>query len=307
MILTEVADDVLFKTDNDDVDINDVDICSLAILTGSLFISVLDEVTICTEVSSPFDAAVVEVTDDVDNISILVDTTPVNVIAVDLVLNGTLVDTGDNEGVNVILDTALTNVTDGAVVEVLVNKSVCLLFDNDMSNDAGVSSLLDSELVLFIDGIEVPSLLEMILTEVAADDEVLETELVNTSDEGVVLGIVEFSLLFMTVLVEVTICAEVNVVFDAAVVEVIDGVDVILLFDTVLVAIINCEVKDCPLLDVIFILLTDDVDIELSDTETSVVSFALVGTTDVELTSLLVSSVAEARVCAELSSLLNTA
>ena len=307
MILTEVADDVLFKTDNDDVDINDVDICSLAILTGSLFVAVLDEVTICTEVSSPFDAAVVEVTDAVDNISILVDTTPVNVIAVDLVLNGTLVDTGDNEGVNVILDTALTDVTDGAVVEILVNKLVCLLFDNDMNNDAGVSSLLDSELVLFIDGIEVPSLLEMILTEVAADDEVLETELVNTSDEGVVLGIVEFSLLFMTVLVEVTICAEVNVVFDAAVVEVIDGVDVILLFDTVLVDIINCAVKDCPLLDVIFILLTDDVDIELSDTETSIVSFALVGTTDVELTSPLVSSVAEARVCAELSSLLNTA
>ena len=251
-------------------------------------------------------------TTDVELSSLLVtliaeatDTTPVNVIAVDLVLNGTLVGTGDNEGVNVILDTALVDVTDGAVVEILVNKLVCLLFDNDMSNDAGVSSLLDSELVLFIDGIEVPSLLEMILTEVAADDEVLETELVNTSDEGVVLGIVEFSLLFVTVLVEVTLCAEVNVVFVAVVVEVIDGVDIILLFDTMLVGVINCAVKGCPLLDMIFILLTDDADIELSDSETSTVNVALVGTTDVELISLFVSSVAEATVCAELSSLLN--
>ena len=307
MILTEVADDVLFKTDNDDVDINDADICSLAILTGSLFVSVLVEVTICTEVSSLFGAAVVEVTDDVDNISILVDTTPVNVIAVDLVLNGTLVGIGDNEGVNVILDTVLTDVTDGAVVEILVNKLVCLLFDNDMSNDAGVSSLLDSGLVLFIDGIEVPSLLEMILTEVAADDEVLETELVNISDEGVVLGIVEFSLLYVAILVELTICAEVNVVFDAAVVEVTDGVDIILLFDTVPVGVINCAVNGCPLLDMIFILVTDDMDIELSDSEISTVNVALVGTTDVELISLFVSSVAEATVCAELSSLLNTA
>ena len=234
IVSTEVAEDALLKTD-----IDDADICSLAILTGSLFVSVLK---ICTEVSLLFGAAVVEVTDNVDNISILVDTTPVNVIAVVLVLDGTLVDTGDNEGINVILDTALMDVTDGAVVEILVNKLVCL---------AGVSSLLDSELVLFIDGIEVPSLLEMILTEVAADDEVLETELVNTSDEGVVLGIVEFSLLFVTILAEVPICAEVNVVFDAAVVEVTNSVDIVLLFDTVLVAVIKCEVADCSSFDVI--------------------------------------------------------
>ena len=276
----------------------------------SLFVVLLVEVTVSTGVTviSLFDTTMAEVTDNVDNISILVDTTPVNVIAVILVLDGTLVGTGDNEGVNVILDTALVDVTDGAVVEILVNKLVCLLFDNDMSNDAGVSTLLDSELVLFfIDGIEVPSLLEMILTEVAADDKVLETELVNTSDEGVVLGIVEFSLLFMTVLVEVTICAEVNVVFDATVVEVTDDVDIILLFDTVPVGVINWAVKGCPLLDMIFILLTDDADIELSDSETSTVNVALVGTTDVELISLFVSLVAEATVCAELSSLLNTA
>ena len=308
IVSTEVAEDALLKTD-----IDDADICSLAILTGSLFVFVLK---ICTEVSSLFGAAVVEVIDSVDNISILVDTTPLNVIAVVLVLDGTLVDTGDNEGVNLILDTVLTDVTNGAVVEILVNRLVCLLFDNDMSNDAGVSSLLDSGLVLFIDGIEVPSLLEMTLTEVAADDEVLETELVNTSDEGVVLGIVEFSLLFVTILVEVTICAEVSIVFDAAVVEVTDGVDIILLFDTVPVDVVNCTVKGCPLLDMIFILLTDDEDIiVLSVTEAlgvinggeicSLFNPTLVGTTDVELTSLLVTSIVEATVCAELSSLLS--
>ena len=317
IVSTETANDVLFETD-----IDNADICSLAMLTGTvefslLFVAVLVEVTICTEVSSLFDAAVVEVTNAVDDTVAMPDSTAVNdtdVIAVVLVFDGTLVDTGDNEGVNVILDTALVNVTDGAVVEILVNNMlVCSLLDitpSDITDDADTTSVLDSGLVLFTDGMEATSLLEMILTVV--DDVLLETELVNINDvteycSVAVLGIVDFSLLFMTVLVEVTTCTDVNIVFDAA-----DNVDV----DTVLVAVINCTVKGCSLLGMIFILLTDDEDIiVLSVTEAlgvinggeicSLFNPTLVGTTDVELTSLLVTSIAEATVCAELSSLLS--
>ena len=316
IVSTEVANDVLFETDTDNADI-----CSLAMLTGtvefsSLFVAVLVEVTICTEVSSLFDAVVVEVTNAVDNTVAMPDSTAVNdtdVIAVVLVFNGTLVDTGDNEGVNVILDTALVDVTDGAVVEILVNMLVCSLLDitpSDITDDADTTSVLDSGLVLFTDGMEATSLLEIILTVV--DDVLLETELVNINDvteycSVAVLGIVEFSLLFMTVLVEVTTCTDVNIVFDVA-----DDVDV----DTVLVAVINCEVRGFSLLDMIFILLMDDEDIiVLSVTEAldvinggeicSLFNPALVGMTDVELTSLLVTSIAEATVCAELSSLLS--
>ena len=313
IVSTETANDVLFETD-----IDNADICSLAMLTGtvefsSLFVSVLVEVTICTEVSSLFDAAVVEVTDAVDDTVAMLDSTAVNdtdVIAVVLVFDGTLVDTGDNEGVNVILDTALVDVTDGAVVEILVNMLVCSLLDitpSDITDDADTTSVLDSGLVLFTDGMEATSLLEIILTVV--DDVLLETELVNINDvtEYCSVGIVEFSLLFMTVLVEVTTCTDVNIVFDAE-----DDVDV----DTVLVAVINCVIRGCSLLYMIFILLMDDEDIiVLSVTEAlgvinggeicSLFNPALVGTTDVELTSLLVTSIAEATVCAELSSLLS--
>ena len=80
-----------------------------------------------------------------------------------------------------------------------------------------------------------------------------------------------------------------------------------------LVAVINCAVEGCSLLDMISILLIDDV--ALTDTETFtfiddrkiclLLEVALVSTTDVELSSLLVTLIAEATVCTELSSLLD--
>ena len=294
IVLKEVADD---ETGID----GNVEICSLAagiVEFSSLFVSVLVEVTICTGVNSMFDAAVVEVTDTVDNIVVLMDTTPVtdtDVMEVALVLDTTLV--------VVMLDTVLV---DG--VEILVNKLVGLLLDIipvDTSDDTDVNSLVDSELVKLTDGMEITSLLEMVLI---VDDVLLETDIDNAEVCSLaVLDVVESSLLFITVLVEITACTEISPLFDSALAEVTDAVDVILLIDTVLVAVINCAVEDCSLLDMIFILVTDDayVDIKFSDTETSTVT--LVGTTDVELSSLLATATAEVTVCAEFSSLLDIA
>ena len=79
----------------------------------------------------------------------------------------------------------------------------------EITDDTDVSSLRDSELVLFTDGMKVPSLLEMVLTEVV-DDVLLETKLLNINVNAEVCSlvimtvIVEFSLLFVAVLVEVT-------------------------------------------------------------------------------------------------------
>ena len=209
----------------------------------------------------------------------------------------------DGTKISSLLDDVLLSANDIIVVCSLLDITLVDIIDN-----ADVSSLLDSELVLFSDGMGVTSLLEMILTEVG-DDVLPETKLVNISDEAetcpvAVLGIVEFSSLFMTVPVEVTTCTDVNIVFDAE-----DDVDV----DTVLVAVINWEVRGCSLLDMIFILLMDDVDIiVLSDTEAldiincrevcSPLDVTLAGINDVELSPLLATTV-----CAELSSLLNTA
>ena len=151
---------------------------------------------------------------------------------------------------------------------------------------------------------EVTSLLEIVLTEV--DDVLLETDIDNVEVCSLaVLGMVEFSLLFMTVPVEVAICTDVSSLFDAALAEVTDAVDVISLFDTVLVVVINCAVEDCSLLDIILMLVTDDVyvDIKFSDIEMSTV--ALVDTTDVELSSLLAISIVEVIFCVEFTSLLD--
>ena len=111
-----------------------------------------------------------------------------------------------------------------------------------------------------------------------------------------VLGMVEFSLLFMPVLVEVTVCTEVSSLFDAAVVEVTGAVDVI-----------DCAVEEFLLLEMILVLLKYDVNIKFSDIETSTVTVAIVGTTDVELSSLLVTATAKVTVCAEFSSLVDIA
>ena len=228
------------------------------------------------------------VTDAVDNIVVLLD-----IIA--LVLDTTLI--------VVMLDTALVDVTDGVGIEVLVNKLVCSL----VNIIPDVNSLgVDSKLVKLTDGMEVTSLLEMILTVV--DGVLLDTDIDNAEVCSLaVLGMIESSLLFIIVLVEVTVCTDVSLLFDAAVVKVTDAVDVILLIDTVLVAVMNCSVEDCSLLDMIFTLVTDDayVDIEFSDTEMSTVT--LVGTTDLELSSLLATATAEVTVCAEFSSLLDIA
>ena len=308
---------VLAELVDAETDIDKAEICLLAagiVEFSSLFVAVLVEVSICAGVSSMFDAAVVEVTDAIHNIVVLFDTTPVtdtDVIGVVLALDITLVDTRDNEGVKLMLDTALVDVTDGVAVEVLVSLLDIRLADT--TDDTDVSSLTDSVLGDFIDDKEVPSLLEMILTEVV-DDVLLEIEPVNINDDAeacpvAVLGVVEFSLLFITVLVGVTVCTDVSSVFDAAVVEVTDAVDI----DTVLVAVISCS-----LLDMKFVLLTDDVEINApSDAEAvtvingrrvcSLLDVALVGTTDVKLSSLLTTSIAEVTVCAEFSSLVDIA
>ena len=107
-----------------------------------------------------------------------------------------------------------------------------------------------------------------------------------------VLGKVEFSSLFMPVLIEVTICTDVSSLFDAAVIEVTDAIDVI-----------DCAVEEFLLLEMILVLLKYDVDIIFSDIETSTVTVALVGTTDVELSSLPATSTVEVTVRTEFSSL----
>ena len=204
--------------------------------------------------------------------------------------------------------TVLVTVTNGAVVEILDNGFVCSVLDItlvDIIDDVDVSSLLDSKLLLCTDGMEVPSLLETTLKEVA-NDALLETDIDNEDICSLVIltGIVEFTLLFVAVLVEVTICTEVSSLFDAAVVEVTNSVDIVLLFNTVLVAVIKCEVADCSSFDVILMCLMNDVDIiVLSDTEAlpvingkeacSLLDIVLVDATNVELKfSLLLTIIA---------------
>ena len=306
--ITSLSEIVLIEVVDAETGLDNAEICSLAALLGiaefcSLFVAVLVEVSVCAGVSAMFDAVMVEVTDAIDNTVVLVDTisaTDSDAMEVALVFITTLANTGNNEGVNLMLDSALVDVTDGIPVSDLF----CSLLDirlADKTDDGDVSSLADSELVNLTDDMEVLSLLEMVLTEVA-DDVLLE--LVNISDEAeacsvAVLGVVEFSLLFITVLVEVTVCSGVSSLFDVVVIEVTDGVDV----DTMLVVVISCS-----LLDMIFILLTDDVKNNApSDAEAltvingrevfSLLNVALVGTTDLELSSLLTASIAEATVC----------
>ena len=307
--IASLSETVLIEVADDETDIDNVEICSLAariVECSSLFAAVLVEVLVCAGVSSMFDAAVVEVTDAVDSIVALPDTTPVtdtDVMEVALVLDTTLV--------VVMLDTTLVDVTDGVAVEVLVSLLDIRLADT--TDDTDVSSLTDSVLGDFIDDKEVPSLLEMILTEVV-DDVLLETELVNINDDAeacpvAILGMVEFSLLFIAVLVGVTVCTDVSSLFDAAVVEVTDAVNI----GTVLVTVISCS-----LLDMKFVLLTDDVEInapsdaealsDINDREVfSLLDVALVGTTDVELSSLLATATAEVTVCAEFIALVDIA
>ena len=88
----------------------------------------------------------------------------------------------------------------------------CSLLDispAEITDDTDVSSLLDSALVLFTDDMKIPSLLEMVLTKVV-DAVLLETELLNINVTTEVCSlvimtvIVEFSSLFVAVLVEVT-------------------------------------------------------------------------------------------------------
>ena len=147
-----------------------------------------------------------------------------------------LADITDDEDANLLLDGELVEVTDGAVLE-----------------------LLDNELV--------GSLLDITLVDTTDDEDgnlLLEIELVNISDEAevcsiAVLGIVELSLLFMTVLVEVIIFTEVGSPFDAAVVEVTDVVDVT-----------DCAVEEFLLLEMIIdtvetISITKELEITLVD------------------------------------------
>ena len=178
--------------------------------------------------------------------------------------------------------------------------------------------LLDDELVGFTDNMEVPLLLEMILTEV------IDKRLPETDSDGaevclltVTTGVVEFISLVDALLVEVIVCTEVSSLFDVAVVEITDAANVISLFGIVLVAVVNCTVKSCSLVDMIITLLTDDVDINiLSVTKALTVingrevcsllcAVVLVGTTDVELSLLLDTLIVEVTVCAEFSSLLD--
>ena len=295
-----------------------VEICSLLDAT-------LDGMTDIVEVALLADVKMIIVMDDTECSSLL-DDTPLSVIedvivmfdantADDsLLLDSELVLLTDGMEVTSMLEMVLTEVVDDALLETeLLNITLV-----EITDDVDANFLLDDELVGFTDNMEVPSLLEMILTEVI-DKRLPETD----SDDAevcsltVTIGVVEYISLVDALLVEVIVCTEVNIMFDAAVVEITDAADVISLFGIVLVAVVNCTVKSRSLVDMILTLLMDDVDINiLSATEALAVIncrevclllgvVVLVGTTDVELSSLFDTLIAEVTVCAEFSSLLD--
>ena len=231
------------------LDITLVDITDNADVS-SLFDSELVLFTDSMGVSSLLEMILTEVADNVEvNCNVLLETKLLN-INVTAEVSSLVIMTATVEFV-----TVLVTVTNGAVVEILDNGLVCSVLDItlvDIIDDIDVSSLLDSKLLLCTDGMVVPSLLETTLKEVA-NDVLLETDIDNadTCSLAILTGIVELTILFVVVLVEVTICTEVSSLFDAAVVEVTNSVDIVLLFDTVLVAVIKCEVANCSSFDVI--------------------------------------------------------
>ena len=273
------------------------DIAVIVVTDGTKFSSLLDDTTL-------------SITEDVVVVS-----SPADTADVSLLLNCELVKSTDDMEIPSLLEIILTEIADDVpleteLVNINVTAEVCSLVI--MAAIVEFSSLFVAVLVEVTDGAVVGlldnglvcSLLDITLVDVtddADDNLLLETEVVNVSNEAeacsiAVLGIVEFSSLFVTVLFEVTVCTGVSSLFDAAVVEVADAVDAI-----------DCVVEEFLLLDMILILLKYDADIKLSDTEISTVTVAMVGTTDVELTSLLATSTVEVTVCAEFSSLLDIA
>ena len=180
--------------------------------------------------------------------------------------------------------TAEGAVANEAEVKVAGNEEVYSLLNItlvDKANGVTVSLLLSSKLVSIIDGVEITLLLEMLLTEVTdklkVHNVLLDTDLINVIDPGkycsVALAgktdIVEFSATSVTVLEEVTVCTEFDWLLEATVVEVTDNVEVL---DNLLVTVTDCVVGGCPLFDMTFTLVTDDVedgsllDIELFNT-----------------------------------------
>ena len=207
------------------------------------------------------------------------------------------------------LDTSLIDVTDGAVIEVADSKLVCLVLDIiifvDLTDDADVNLLLNSEPVNFMDVMEIISLLEMLSTEVTDESEIDNVLLVvNITDAEeycspciiTLVGKSDVRSLFVTILEEATVCIELSCWLLEA--ELTDNAD---LLDTTLVTVIN-DVEDCSvilkgvvdgvdvksLVDVVLIIITDAVNVVMFS---SLLDATLVDLTDVVVVSPLLDKV----------------
>ena len=318
----------------DDVSLDVTDNVLVDVLLGKISMEATDNVE--DDLVFKMDSSIVDGTDD-EEISILLDTTPLDTGDNEGV-NKKLLESDDNDTeicslaiTTGIVDLEFNSLLIAILIEVTVCRGVSSMFDTtvvDVTNAVDVILLFDTVMIAVIDcKVEDRSLLDILLT-LLTDDAVTEAIAVIKGREVwslLDIALVEYISLFVALLVDVTVFTEVTIssLFDVTLVEVADAGKISSLLDNLLVAVINCVIEGCSLLDIISIciLLTDrlsvDINVLLSNTEPLAVingrevglllNVALVGTTDVELSSLLATSIAEVTVCAEFSSLLDIA